>query len=534
MERQLSDYELVCYEKNDEVGGTWLQNRYPGCACDVPAHIYTYTFEPNPRWKSYYAYAPEIQEYFVNFCDKYGLREYIKFNHKVLSAVWHEGGGQWKVQIEHNGQVFTDWCHVLVNGSGLLNKWKWPDIEGLHSFKGALMHSAEWDRDYDYSNKRVAVIGNGSSGIQIIPQLQKTAAQVKCVMRGTTWVAPPMPRVPVDVSETGKDAEFDDEEAVHPNTGQYFYTTREVESLVKDADYHLDYRKRIEYGINANFSIFYKDSEASRQVEAYMRAEMNRRLQNDPVLTKKLIPKWDVGCRRLTPGDGFLEALIKPNVECLFGDISLVSETGITMADGSHHEVDMVVCATGYDMAWKPHFTLVGRKGVDLDSIWGPVPKCYLGIAHPGFPNYFVMNGPRANLANGTVLPCLETEIEYVIQAVKKMQSDRIKSLDIRERLIDQLDEYIDAWHETSVFSGNCRSWYKDGSIDGKVNVWGGSSVHFLKTLKTARWEHYDIQYMDENVWSFLGNGRIKAECDSSFEGLTAYLRNSDSTWSLT
>jgi cation diffusion facilitator CzcD-associated flavoprotein CzcO len=124
LERQLTDYELVCYDKNHEVGGTWLQNRYPGCACDVPAHIYTYTFEPNPDWKSYYAYSPQIQDYFTGFCDKYGLRKYIKLQHKVLGAVWHEDKAQWAVEIEHAGTTFTDWCDILMNGSGLLNQYK--------------------------------------------------------------------------------------------------------------------------------------------------------------------------------------------------------------------------------------------------------------------------------------------------------------------------------------------------------------------------------------------------------------------------
>lgn len=145
------------------------------------------------------------------------------------------------------------------------------------------------------------------------------------------------------------------------------------------------------------------------------------------------------------------------------------------MADGTHHSVDIIVCATGYDMAWTPHFELIGRNGRNIKEAWMKMPKCYLGIAAPGFPNYFVMNGPRGNLANGTVLPCLETEVEYVIQAVKKMQSDRIKTLDVREEVVDQLNEYIDAWQETSVFSAPCRSWYKNNTQDGKVLVWGGS-----------------------------------------------------------
>ncbi|KAJ4212362.1 hypothetical protein NW759_011750 [Fusarium solani] len=532
-ERQLANYELVCYEKNDEVGGTWLQNRYPGCACDVPAHIYTYTFEPNPFWKSYYAYSPEIQDYFVNFCEKYQLRKYIKVKHRVLSATWHEEKGQWAVEVEHNGQIFTDWCHVLVNGSGLLNKYRWPDIEGLHSFQGSLIHSADWDHSVDYANKRVAVLGNGSSAIQIIPQVQKVASKVECFMRGTTWITAPMPRVPVELTSE-KEGEFiQDKEAVHPSIGQYFYTPQEIQKLANDPEYLLNYRKRIEYAINEGFAIFYKGSEASEMAHKYMVAEMNRRLKNDPVLTQKLIPSWPVGCRRLTPGDGYLEALIEPNVQCHFSEITSVTGAGLVTRDGASYEVDVIICATGYDMAWTPHFPLIGRNGISIQNAWSPEPKCYLGIGAPGFPNYFVMNGPRGNLANGTVLPCFETELDYVVLAVKKMQSDRIKALDVRERVVDQLNEYIDAWHETSVFSAPCRSWYKDNTADGKVRVWGGSSVHFLKTLKDPRWEHYDIDYLDSNLWTFLGNGRIKAEYDHSFEGLTPYLRKSDSPWTI-
>lgn len=179
--------------------------------------------------------------------------------------------------------------------------------------------------------------------------------------------------------------------------------------------------------------------------------------------------------RRLTPGDGYLEALIEPNVQCHFSEITSVTGAGLVTRDGASYEVDVIICATGYDMAWTPHFPLIGRNGISIQNAWSPELKCYLGIGAPGFPNYFVMNGPRGNLANGTVLPCFETELDYVVLAVKKMQSDRIKALDVREKVVDQLNEYIDAWHETSVFSAPCRSWYKDNTADGKVRVWGGS-----------------------------------------------------------
>ncbi|KAI1344236.1 cyclohexanone monooxygenase [Xylariaceae sp. FL0016] len=526
MERQLEDYELVCYEKNDEIGGTWLENRYPGCACDVPAHIYTYTFEPKWDWKSYYAYSPEIHQYFMDFCEKYDLRKYIKLQHKVVSAVWHEDRGQWEVTVEHGGQTFTDWCDVLVNASGLLNKWRWPSIPGLDTFNGKLVHSACWDQSVNYQDKRVAVLGTGSSAIQILPQVQKSASLVKSFMRGTTWISPPMPRAPVEVPDRGDEGEEPD-----PDVAQRWYRPQEMERFRDDPEYLLKYRKTIEYGINRGFEIFYKNSEASKGAEAYMRSEMKRRLKDDPVLTERMTPSWPVGCRRLTPGDGYLEALTQPNVECIFQDITSIDEKGLRTEDGSYHEVDIVVCATGFDMAWTPHFKLLGRGGRDIKEAWSPLPQCYLGLAAPGFPNYFVMNGPRGNLGNGTVLPCLETELEFVIAAVRKMQSDRIKILDVRAEVTDQLNEYIDAWHETSVFSADCKSWYKNNTKDGKVMCWGGSSIHFLKTLKTPRWEHFDIGYMDDNMWAFLGNGRIRAEIQGDFEGMTAYLRNADTPW---
>ncbi|KXJ91617.1 cyclohexanone monooxygenase [Microdochium bolleyi] len=532
MERQLDNYELVCYEKNEEVGGTWYENRYPGCACDVPAHIYTYTFEPNPNWSAYYAGSPEIQDYFVGFCDKYNLRKYIKLKHRVVGAFWHEDSGQWEVKVEHDGQTFTDWCHVLVNGSGLINRWKWPQIEGLHSFKGDLMHSAAWDGSKNWADKCVAVLGNGSSAIQIIPQIQKTASKLTSFMRGPTFITPPMQRIEVDLPEKLREAEMP-QTVADPMVMQRAYTEAERKALAADPDHLLLYRKKIEYSINVNFGIFYKDTEASAMAGWYMRDNMKKRLKDHPVLTKNLIPEWAVGCRRLTPGDGYLEALVEPNVDFTFSHIQSIDEKGITTADGAYTEVDMIICATGFDMAWTPHFKLQGRDGVDIKDLWSPIPNCYLGLAAPRMPNYFVMNGPRGNLGNGTVLPCLETQLEYVIAAVKKMQSDRIKVLEVKETVTSHLNEYVDAWCETSVFSAPCRSWYKNNTTDGKPMVWGGSSMHYLKTIRTPRWEHWNMTYLDANPWAFLGNGRIKAETEADFHGMTPYLRNSDTPWTI-
>ncbi|KAK2770186.1 hypothetical protein FQN53_005696 [Emmonsiellopsis sp. PD_33] len=544
MERALSNYELVCYEKNSNVGGTWLENRYPGCACDVPAHIYTYTFEPNPNWSSYYAYAPEILQYFKGFCEKHDLQKYVKLEHKVLSARWLEERGQYEVIVEHAGKTFKDYAHVLINGSGMLNKWRWPDIDGLNSFKGPLVHSANWDDSIELEGKRVAVLGTGSSAIQIIPQAQKIASHLKCFMsttrRGNTWIAPPMPRVEVETS-TEEKAEAvptngekqKEEEMTNADIQQYFYKPHEIKKFQSDPEYLLNYRKQIEYAINAGFAIFYKGTEMAEMTRQYMTDSMTRRLNNHPTLTKKLIPTWAVGCRRLTPGDGYLEALIKPNVEPIYEEIILANEKGVITSDGRVHEVDVIICATGFNMAWTPHFELYGVDGIRIKNEWSSWPLCYLGIAAPGFPNYWVMNGPRGNLANGTVLPCLETQIDYVIAAAKKIQSDRVRAIEIRRDITERLDMYIDKWHERGVWTADCRSWYKDNTKDGRPRCWGGSSMHYLKTIKNPRWEHYMFRYVDDNPWAFLGNGRTKGEVENDFEGMTPYLRNSDSPWDI-
>lgn len=178
---------------------------------------------------------------------------------------------------------------------------------------------------------------------------------------------------------------------------------------------------------------------------------------------------------RLTPGDGYLEALIKSNVQPVYEDISRVYGQGLVTTDGQAHEVDVIICATGFDMAWTPHFELYGVNGSRIQDEWAVWPTCYLGIAAPGFPNYWVMNGPRGNLANGTVLPCLETQIEYVIAAAKKIQSDRIRAIEVRRDITEQLDSYIDKWHEGSVWTADCRSWYKNNTKDGRPLCWGGS-----------------------------------------------------------
>lgn len=195
MEKMLEagSWELTLFEKNSHFGGTWYENTYPGVACDIPSHLYTFSWDPNPKWSHYFAYGPEIQAYFEGFAERHGSKKYMKLNSKVIEAVWDESAGKYTITLENpiTGEQWEDWCHVLVNGSGILNNWKWPDIEGIHDFKGAMMHSAKWDHSVDFKDKSIGVIGTGSTSVQIVPQLQPEVKHMDVFMRSSTWISPP-------------------------------------------------------------------------------------------------------------------------------------------------------------------------------------------------------------------------------------------------------------------------------------------------------------------------------------------------------
>ncbi|RVX72033.1 hypothetical protein B0A52_04631 [Exophiala mesophila] len=527
-DKQLQNFELVCYEKNSVIGGTWYENRYPGCACDIPAHTYTFPFEPNPNWSGYYSYSDEIQEYFLAFAKKYGVEKYVQIDTEVLGATWDEGQGKWKVELKRkDGSTFIDTCDVLVNGAGVVNKWKWPTIEGLHDFQGVLAHSAAWDTSLDWSNKTIAVIGTGSSSIQMVPKFAETAKHLTVFMRNQTYIGPQFGAL-----VSNKEA---DPEAMEPHAaGKHHYTEKEKQKFRDDPDYHLKYRKAVERSVVGGFRMFFRGHPYNIGAKKMMQDQMSERLGDRDDLKERFIPDWSPGCRRLTPGEGYLEALRKDNVRCVFSEITKITPQGLVTADGETHNVDILVCATGFKVQYLPHFTLTGIGGQVMQD--QTEPNIYASIAAPGFPNYFVVNGPRGNWGQGCALPSHEVQIEYIVQCCRKMQEDGIRSMVPRQDVTTQLNLYMDAWHKkTSVWAEDCRSWYKDNKPGGRVYIWPGSLLHHLKFMKRPRYEHYQIEYRDPgNIFAFLGNGLTITE--EKFEGSSElpipYIRNNeDEVW---
>lgn len=322
------------------------------CACDVPSHCYTWSFEPKTDWSANYASSKEIRQYFSDFAKKYQLQRFIKLNHQVSNAVWDASSAMWKVDVQDmtNKKTISTSAHILINAAGILNAWRYPPIPGItDKYKGELVHSAAWPDNVDFKDfvkdKVVGLIGNGSSGIQILPNTAPHCKKLVTFIREPTWVAPPL--------------------------GQEFtvYSQEERAKFASDRTYHLETRRQIEASMNNAFAIFHTGSEMQAGTQQYMLAEMQNKIK-DQKLQELLIPKWSVGCRRITPGPNYLESLARDNVEVVYGEIASVSEKGPVMDDGNEYPVDILICATGFDTTFKPRFPLVGSDGQKLSDKW--------------------------------------------------------------------------------------------------------------------------------------------------------------------
>ncbi|KAK6378802.1 hypothetical protein LTS17_006505 [Exophiala oligosperma] len=523
-------WELTLFDKNPHFGGTWYENTYPGCACDVPSQLYTYTFDPKPDWSYFYAYSDEIQRYFEDFADRHDLRKYIKLSTKVIEARWIDSEAIWKIKLENQvtKEVWEDWSHILINAAGILNNWRWPDIKDLHSFKGPMMHTAAWDHTVDLTDKIVGLIGTGSSSVQVLPQIQKIAKEVQVFMRSPTWISPPL-------GGNVLKREVNEEAMVNLSYRQYKFSEADIKHFRDDPQYHLHFRQEIEAELNKIFGVFIKGSEMNNNLRKVVTEEMNRRMgPGHEELKKFIIPKFSPGCRRLTPGDGYLEALVQPNVTPVYGGITKGTEQGLLTADGVEHKLDVLICATGFKAAFQPAFTVINGEGKSIKEDWGEDGvNLYFGVTAPRFPNFFTVVGPGATWSNGTLLPSVETTVEYILKVIRKIQRESIKSMATKQEALDDIFAHMDELHKTTVWGEECRSWFKDGKKEGRIYIWPGSAIHFLKTMKEPRFEDYDITYRYKNRFAYLGDGSVKSNYGGTTQDLAPYIRSSDHEWTI-
>ncbi|KIW84799.1 hypothetical protein Z517_00187 [Fonsecaea pedrosoi CBS 271.37] len=491
--------ELVIYEKNAGVAGTWFENRYPGCSCDVPSHAYSFSWEGNPYWSRAYVDWKELLEYFTGRAKAYGVYDFVHLEHRVSKAVWNDFTGQWEVEIDNlkTGEKIVDKGEVLVNATGFLNNWKWPDIPGLQSFKGVLAHSAHYDTSLKLDDRVVGVIGSGSSAIQIVPQAQRVAKHLYSFHRSPTWITPEL------VAELA------------PQGRETVFTREQQEAWANDPDGFLRHRKRAESTMNHFFDIQVKNSSLQKQAAEETRRQMIDQLSKKKELIPKLVPEFALGCRRITPGHGYLEALCSDNVTVQTEEIREVVPDGLILDDGTHIKLDVLICATGFNTSFCPPFTLVGEGGQVINEIWKDEPRSYLGFGAAGFPNYFITSGPNSPTANGALIPCFEFCLRFAYNAAEKLMTENIKSITPKQEAVDDFQEHKDSVMKDLVWTSSCRSWYKNGTIDGTVwGPWPGSAVHFLELITTPRWEDFNFKYRSSNRFEFLGRGRTARELE--------------------
>lgn len=375
-ERVLENIDLVIYEKNNDVGGTWLENRYPGCTCDIPSHSYQFTWARNPNWSHYYSGSEEIWKYFKDIAVKYDLEKYVQLQHTVESCTWDEETGSWLVRVlKPDGTYIDDRCDILISGSGVLNSWKYPNIPGLDLFRGKLMHSAKWDDTYDLTGKRVAVIGGGSSAVQIIPSVQPKVGKLTAFLRSPVWIT------------TGFGAKY-----AGPGGTNFAYTEEQIKDFNEKPEEYTKYCRGVEGELNKRFTLMHmkaKDQKNSRELIASIMSEQLGNSSAADVLKARMIPNFALGCRRMTPGSGYLQSLTKENVQVVNESVMRLTQTGVVDESGVEHEVDVVICATGFDTSFTPHFKVTGRNGADIKEQFGDFPVGYLGIMAENFPNMF-------------------------------------------------------------------------------------------------------------------------------------------------
>lgn len=381
-----------------------------------------------------------------------------------------------------------------------------------------MIHSARWDEDYDFTGKRVATIGIGSSGIQIIPQLAKVVDSMDVYIRTQTWISP----APGINEPTAKDPDMDPE----------YNFTKETLELFKDPEVLREYRVAIMDRRIENFKRAIADSDVQKRAQEMFRKSMIERLGDSEKGRKAaeyLLPDFPVGCRRQTPGPGFLEAVTQENIELRWEDVVRVTENGIVTRSGEIKEYDVIVCATGFDTSFRPSFPLVGRNGVDLAQKWNiEQPKAYFGFSVPDMPNYFCFIGPNSPISNGSLILGIQATAVYIYKWLEKLQTEMIRSFEIRNDANEEYNQHMQRYLERTVWTRGCRSWYKRGTVDGPVvAIYGGTSFHFMEAIKNPRWEDFVIDRMPEarfNRYAYLGDGFTRRERKGESVGATQTL----------
>ncbi len=454
--------DFLVLEQAGEVGGTWRDNHYPGAACDVQSHLYSFSFEPWPEWSRQFAKQAEILEYLKHCADKYGIRPHIRFRTRATRAQFDERTSLWEVVT---GDGATIRARVLVPGCGPLSRPSLPDIPGLASFEGKMFHSARWDHAFPLESKRVGVVGTGASAIQIVPAIAPRVEQLHVFQRTPPWVLP-KPDGPIPA---WKRAVFRRLPLAQKLARQRIYWTREL------------------------FAVgFVAEPRIMKALQSLGRRYLRRSVR-DPSLREKLLPRYTMGCKRILPTNDYLPALQRPNVELVTDGIAEVRARSIVTHDGRERPLDALVLATGFEAAEQVSpFEVRGRGGRDLDTVWRDGAEAYLGTTVSGFPNLFLLIGPNTGLGHTSMVFIIESQIAYILDAVKRMRARGLELVDVRPDAQAAYNVRIQERLKRTVWATGCMSWYLTRT--GKnTTVWPGFTVEFRWRLRRFDEDAYEV-----------------------------------------
>lgn len=458
--RQAGITDLAVYEKADRLGGTWRDNTYPGLSCDVPSHLYTYSFEPNPDWSHRFSPGAEIQAYFERVAAKYDVESLISYNAEVTRAAFEDG--RWRLEIK-DGR--TDVVDIVLTATGVLHHPVYPQIDGLASFSGACFHSARWDHDVPLAGRRVGIIGTGSTGVQIVPAIVDEVASISLFQRTAQWILPlPNPE------------HSEEEKAAFRASPELLRAT------------YLDLAERFQ---NTFARAVVGDSAQMQRIADACQANLDDNV-TDPELRRQLTPDYQVACKRLIMSDQFYPAIQKPNAELVTDAIVRVEPAGVSTADGQLHELDVLVLATGFDgHRFMRPMRIVGRDGLTLDEAWADANEAYRSVAVPGFPNFFTMVGPNSPIGNFSLIMISEMQLAYIMQLVDLIRTGRYREVAPTAAATTRFNAAIKEAMKGTVWVTGCRSWYLDRN--GNPAMWPWTFERFEAEMAKPDLGDFDL-----------------------------------------
>lgn len=462
--REAGITDLTILEKSGNVGGTWRENTYPGVACDVPAHMYTYSFEPNPDWSHRYAHGSEIQAYFERVARKYGVMDSICFNESVTRC--HYNDGRWTVSTSKGRTIVADF---VINSTGILHHPAKPALPGLDNFTGPVFHTAEWDHSIDLAGKRVGVIGTGSTSAQVVPEVAKVASKLTVFQRTPQWVLPLGNReVPEHTKEKLRRS------PIRVQLLRKFYNWALAQLLTKAVTGH-----------KVQKTLF------STLCKQYM-----KRAVKDPALRQKLTPDYEVGCKRIVISSTFIPALQRHNVQLATDGIAEITPTGVKTSTGQDIDLDVLVLSTGFNpVAYMRPMDLVGRDGLHIEDAWAKKIRSYRSVCLPGFPNNFLMLGPNSPIGNYSVIEMSEIQTRYILKLIERWRLREFDAIEVKPAAVDRFASYIKHGMKNTVWVGGCQSWYLDA--DGDPILWPYTFGRWEREMAEPEMEDFELTLFD-------------------------------------